>query len=137
MHGLHYKVLPQPGQHWVTTEDMKTMKEDKVELVACSMELDEVAGGQAMAAKELGRLTRKIDNIKDCQARCVEVGLPGCKFQLDRALVELERGKACLSAKAPNNDLYAALVKKLHRLQVHTLMLDVALPASPFALAEH
>ena len=72
-----------------------------------------------MAAKELGRLTRTIDKINDCKVRCVEVGVPGCRYQLDRALVELERGRECLSAKAPNNDVYAALTVKL-RLEALT-----------------
>ena len=43
----------------------------------------------------------------------MEVGVPGCRYQPDRALVELEPGRECLSAKAPNNDAYAAPTVKL------------------------
>ena len=56
----------------------------------------------------------------------MEVGVPGCRYLLDKSLVELERGRECLSAKAPNSDVYAALTLKLRlAAMMHSNVRDV------------
>ena len=106
-------VFRKPGQHWVTTADKSLTEEDRDDFLACSNALDAVAGGQALAAKELGEITRTIDEIDACKAQCVKVGVPHCKFLLDKNRLQLERNRDCLLKKAPDNDLFATLQIKL------------------------
>ena len=44
--------FPKPGQYWVTAEDEQLMKDDKADIVACSSELDVLAGGHVKAERE-------------------------------------------------------------------------------------
>ena len=95
------------------------MEEERTDLLACSNALDAVAGGKASAAKELGRITRTIDEIDTCKAQCAKVGVQHCKYLLDKNRLQLERNRDCLLKKAPNNDLFATLQIKL-RLNLST-----------------
>ena len=119
--------FPKPGQHWVTAADIKDQAGDKADLAACSIAIDIELGGEAAAAKEIMRITKKIDKIIATQRQCVALGVPGCKYLLDRHRVELERGKACMDAKVLNYDLFAMLSDKLRRKAMeHKKKRDIA-----------
>ena len=51
--------------------------------------MDVIAGGKVTAEKEAKLIMNKIAKLKSCKTAALEVGVPACKYLLDRRITEL------------------------------------------------
>ena len=113
----NYFNFPLRGQHEVTAEDIQAEKAVKADLLACSSAVAAIAGEQVTADEAVNHIMKKLDKLKAIRAASLEVGMPQCKYMVDRAIIELERGKQVLDASSEDRDFYGLLSSKLRLIQ--------------------
>ena len=104
--------MPGKGEHSVTAGDLQTDKADKEDLVALSSNIAAMPGGESPAEREATLIMDTITGLKKVKRDLMKVGVPGCKFLLDRRIRDLERNKEALEA-GPCSETIAVLNEKL------------------------
>ena len=104
--------FPGKGEHWVTTVDEMERKADQADLAVLSSQITATPIDDALVEKEAARLYRKIEELKKCRAQVVALGMPSCKFAIDRRITDIERNKRVLEARV-GGDVQAVLNAKL------------------------
>jgi len=104
--------MPKKGEHSVTAVDKQVEKASKDDLVALSDSVEAIPGGECLADREAALLMDRIKGLKAVKADNAIKGVPGCRFLLDKQIVDLERCKEGLE-KGPSMDTLACLHQKL------------------------
>ena len=104
--------FPGKGEHWVTTADEMVRKADQADLAVLSSQITATPIDDALVEKEAARLYTRIEDLKKCRAQVVALGMPSCKFAIERRITDIERNKQVLEARV-GGDVQALLNAKL------------------------
>ena len=111
--------FPGKGEHWATAADERQRLADLDDLANLPSLIAASPLGDELVQKAAARLHARIDDLKKAWATMGTVGLPSCRFAIQRRITDLERGKKVLG-KCRGKDIHAHLSAML-RLDSLTL----------------